>query len=142
MLFASLGAVERNVEWRWGLRCNDGLLVFRYNLIHCNCSARNSTPTMPLPLLPLPPRARRRGGSQGPEGTLAVIPDDRLDAGVFGERILAELASDAALLEAAERDIRVQGPEKREKSAISGRATGSTTCASPVLVHPNLKVDL
>ena len=56
--------------------------------------------------------AARRADSQGPEGTLAVVPDDRLDAGVLGERILAELASDAALLEAAERDIRVQGTEK------------------------------
>ncbi len=42
-----------------------------------------------------------------------MVPDDRLDAGVLGERILAELASDAALLEAAERDIRVQGPERK-----------------------------
>ena len=44
-------------------------------------------------------------GSQGPEGTLAVVPDDRLDAGVLGERILAELASDPALLETPKGDI-------------------------------------
>jgi hypothetical protein len=54
-----------------------------------------------------------RSSSQWPEGTLAVVPDDRLDARVLGESILAELASDAALLEAAEGDIRVQEPGKR-----------------------------
>lgn len=51
-------------------------------------------------------------GSQGPEGTLAVVPDDRLDGGVLGERILAELASNPALLEAPKGDICVQEPGK------------------------------
>jgi len=55
-------------------------------------------------------------GSQWPERLFAVIPNHRLDARVLRERILAELASDPALLEAPKGHIWVQEPSK-QKSA-------------------------
>jgi hypothetical protein len=42
-----------------------------------------------------------------------MVPDHRLDARVLQERILAELASDPALLETSEGHIRVQRPGQR-----------------------------